>query len=545
MNQVSSELLSNEWKVALSGLELDNVSHSILEYEGNKLLAEVSLHEFLKQAWSWIEGDVPFVDGWHIRAICEHLEAVSNRQIKNLLINLPPRCSKSTLVSIAVPAWCWIRNPGERFLYASYSFSLTSRDSQKCRALIQSPWYQKNWGNRFQLLRDQNTKKRFDNTATGYRIATSSGSGTTGEGGSMLIADDPNNASDGISDVYRENRVDWWTGVWSTRLNDRKNDCRVVVQQRIHERDITGFILSHDDINEWTKLILPMEYEAGRKSSTVVLPSTNGKVWEDPRMEEGALLWPEKIDAAGLESLKNSLGSQYRIAGQLQQRPSPSEGGIIKKDWFCWWKDSTPQQIEFILQSWDTALTANEMSAYSACTTWGVFYDSNNIENVILLSMWRGRVEYPELRELAKRMYFDYRDNGKVRNPAFKGRPVNLCLIEAKASGDPLIQDLNRAGIRAIPFIPKGDKIARVRYITPLIEGGRVWLPARVPKYDTLLPFADEFYEAAASFPNAESRDLVDTMTQALTKLRDGQFLQNPRDERPVQASTKEILELY
>lgn len=521
---------------SITPLELEQ-----LQEERQALLAEMSLFEFLKQAWCWIEGNTPFVDGWHLRTICEHLEAVADRRIKNLLINMPPRCSKSTLVSISFPAWCWLRNPSERFLYASYSFGLASRDSQKCRALIQSPWFQKNWGDRFQLSKDQNTKKRFDNTATGYRIATSSGSGTTGEGGSILITDDPNNAADGESDVHRANRIDWWNTIWSTRLNDRKNDCRIVVQQRIHEGDISGFILSHDDSNEWTKLILPMEYEEGRYSKTIILPSTNGKIWEDPRTKEGELLWPEKFDKKALESLKNDLGSQYRIAGQLQQRPSPAEGGIIKKDWFCWWKNSTPPQIEFVLQSWDTALTANKMSAFSACTTWGVFYDHNYVENLILLSMWRGRIEYPELRERVKRLYYDYRDTGAEKSPTFKGRHIDLCLIEAKASGDPLIQDLNRSGIRAIPFIPKGDKIARVRYITPLIEGGRIWLPAKAPTYDRLLPYADEFLESVACFPNAESRDLVDTMSQALTKLRDGQFLLNPKDERPNPPSDKQV----
>jgi len=157
--------------------------------------------------------------------------------------------------------------------------------------------------------------------------------------------------------------------------------------------------------------------------------------------------------------------------------------------------------------------------------------------------MWRGRVEYTELREIAKRLYFDYRDTGKERNPKFKGRPIDMCLIEAKASGDPLIRDLALAGISAAPFNPTGygDKMKRVHFITPLIEGERVWLPARPPSYDTLLPFADEFLEAVACFPNLESNDLVDTMSQALTKLKTGMFLLNPRDERPVHPSKKEI----
>jgi predicted phage terminase large subunit-like protein len=527
--------------VDLSTLQDFNVDIDTLIDIQNTLKAEISFYAFLKQAWPWIEGNIPFVDGWHISCICEHLEAVSLRQIKNLLINIPPRCSKSSIISVAFPAWCWLHNSHERFMYASYALSLSLRDSVKCRRLILSPWYQERWGHIFKLVGDQNTKGRFDNTSTGYRIATSSGSAATGEGGSILITDDPNNA--GESEVQRENKIDWWTGVWSTRLNDKKNDCRIVVQQRIHERDITGFILSHDDLNEWTKLILPMEFEKKRKASTIILPTTNGKIWEDPRKKEGELLWPARIDEKELKSLKQALGSEYTISGQLQQRPSPETGGIIKKNWFHWWKDVSPPQIEFVIQSWDTALTAKEMSAYSACTTWGVFYDQNHIENVILLSMWRGRIEYPQLREIAKRLYFDYRDTGKERNPIFKGRPVDMCLIEAKASGDPLIQDLATAGIRAIPFVPNkyGDKIQRVRLITPLIEGGRVWLPARAPKYDILLPYADEFLESIACFPNAESRDLVDTMAQALLKLKDSRFIMNPKDERPIQPSPKEI----
>jgi predicted phage terminase large subunit-like protein len=363
----------------------------------------------------------------------------------------------------------------------------------------------------------------------------------------MLIVDDPNNALDGESETLRERKIDWWSQVWSTRLNDKKNDCRIVVQQRIHERDISGFILGHDDLNEWTKLILPMEFEEKRRSRTIVLPTTSGKVWEDPRVAEGQLLWPERVNEKDLESLKQALGSSYAIAGQLQQRPSPEAGGIIKKEWFKWWKDTSPPKIECVVQSWDTAFSGNKKSAYSACTTWGVFYDENYVENVILLSMWRGRVEYVELRERAKMLYFDYRNIGKEKQPRFKGRPVDMFLIEAKASGDPLIRDMEAAGIRAIPFNPtgQGDKNIRVHFVTPLIEGGRVWLPARynavANSYDQLLPWADEFLELAACFPNLESNDVVDTMSQALSKLKRGMFLLNPRDERPVPSSVKEI----
>lgn len=505
--------------------------------------AELSLHEFLKQAWSSIEGDKPYTDGWHIQAVAEHLEAVANRQIKNLIINIPPRCSKSSLVSVAFPAWVWLHKAHEQFLYASYALSLSLRDSVKCRRLILSPWYQQRWGDKFKIVGDQNTKGRFDNTKKGYRIASSAGSSITGEGGSILLCDDPNNAQDGESKVTRENKIDWWTQVWSTRLNDKSTDCRIVIQQRIHERDITGYVIDHDDLGEWTKLILPMEYMEKRCTVTVVLPSSAPHVWQDPRQNEGDLLWPERFDAKGVASLKQALGSSYAIAGQLQQMPSPEVGGIIKKEWFQWWKDTTPPVIEMVVQSWDTAFSAGKVSPYSACTTWGVFYDHNDIENIILLSMWRGRVEYVELRDRAKRLYFDYRDTEKEKDPKLKGRPVDMFLIEAKATGDPLIRDLAVGGIQALPINPtgKGDKIKRVHFVTPLIEGGRVWLPARGPKFDTLLPYADEFRELAGSFPNLESNDVIDTMSQALMKLKTGMFVYNPRDERPVEYSTKVV----
>ena len=522
-------------------IELDTPD-SVLEYKKNTLLAQISLYEFFKQAWPHIEGAKEFIGGKHIQIICEHLELVANRKIKRLLINLPPRFSKSTLISVAFPAWVWLRNPSERFLCSSYALQLANRDSRYCRTLIQSPWYQKNWSTYYSLLKDQNTKGRFDNTYKGYRIATSSKSAATGEGGSILICDDGNNIKDAQSETDRNRRLEWWSQIWSTRLNDKRNDCMIVVQQRTHEGDISGFIINNDVENNWVKLILPMEFELSRKSKTVVLPSTNGKIWEDWRTKEGELLWPQRIGNKEVAEAKNTLGS-YGYAGQYQQRPSPAEGGIIKKAWFRWWKNSTPPQISFVLMSWDTALTANEMSAYSACTTWGVFYDENHIENVILLSMWRGRVEYPELREITKRLYFDYRDTGKEREPKFKGRNIDMCLIEAKASGDPLIQDLAAAGIRAIPFVPNkyGDKISRVRLITPLIEGGRIWLPARAPNYDALLPYADEFLESVSCFPNAESRDLVDTMAQAFLKLKSGHFVSNPKDERSTPPSVKEV----
>jgi predicted phage terminase large subunit-like protein len=515
---------------------INNLSLSIpnIELLLSKVNTKHSLHEFIKQAWPAIEGGVKFIDSWHIQAIAEHLEACYRRDIKKLLINIPPRTSKSTIVSVMFPAWVWLHNPEEKFLYSSYAGSLSIEHSLKCRRLIESNWYQERFGNLYQLSRDQKAKGFFDNNKKGSRIATSVGASATGKGGNFLIVDDGNNVQDGESEVKRKATIEWLDSVWSTRLNNPKNDVQIIIQQRLHEEDITGHIIDNDLNNEWVKLILPMEYEESRKAKTIVLPSTDGKVWQDPREAEGELLCEQRFSLAEINQYKHRLGS-YGYAGQYQQRPAPEEGGIIQKSWFKWWKHDQPPEIQFIVQSWDTALTANEMSAYSACTTWGVFYDHNHIENLMLLSSWRGRVEYPELREMAKRLFFDYRDNEKDHNPKFKGRQIDMCLVEAKASGDPLIQDLYKGGIKATAFNPTkyGDKIQRVRLTTPIIEGGRVWLRAQAPKYDRLMAFSDDFLQEVATFPNSSSRDLVDTMTQALLKLRDGHFILNPRDERP------------
>ena len=519
---------------------------SYIKSIGLQFYVKASFHEFIKQAWPAIEGGIAFVDSWHIRAIAEHLEACYRRDIKKLLINIPPRTSKSTIVSVMFPAWVWLHNAEEKFLYASYAGSLSIEHSLKCRRLIESNWYQERFGHLYQLSKDQKAKGFFDNNKKGSRIATSVGASATGKGGNFLIVDDGNNVQDGESEVKRNAALEWLDSVWSTRLNDPKNDVQIIIQQRLHEEDMTGHIVDNDLNNEWVKLVLPMEYEDARKAKTIVLPSTNGKIWEDPREREGELLCDERFSLEEINQYKHRLGS-YGYAGQYQQRPAPEEGGIIQKSWFKWWKHNEPPEIQFIVQSWDTALTANEMSAYSACTTWGVFYDHNYIEHLILLGMWRGRVEYPELREMAKRLFFDYRDNGKERNPKFKGRQPDLCLVEAKASGDPLIQDLASGGIKATPFNPTkyGDKIQRVRLITPIIEGGRVWLRARPPKYDKLTSDADDFLEEVSTFPNSSSRDLVDTMTQTLLKLKEGKFILNPKDERPKPAEYKEVKRVY
>lgn len=504
--------------------------------------AEASLYEFFKQAWHVIEGNHELIPEWHLEIIAEHLEAIYYRKIKNLLVNIPPRTCKTSLISIAFPAWVWLHNPMEKFLCASCSNHLSLEIADKSRLLIESAWYQDNWGKLFKLRRDQNSKGYFANDKTGCRISTSVGSHIVGRGGSIQITDDPNTPG-GESELIRDSVNNWWSSRWFNRLNDIKNDRRILVQQRTDEKDISGVILSNND-DEWYKLILPMEYESQRTISTI--PLFGSKIpWKDPRKIDGELL-SKRLTQKEIKKLKKELGS-YQYAGQYQQRPAPLEGGLIKKQWFKLYKHKELPQLEYIIQSWDTALTANDNSNYSACTTWGVYLDRNDNQNVILLSCWRDKLEYPELRERVQRLAKDYRDVGNVKLSINDKYIPDLILIEAKASGDPLIQDLNRAGIYTRPFIPNkhGDKIQRVKLITALIECGIVWVPCDINNIEKIDDFADEFLTTISYFPNVSSRDYVDSMTQALIVLRDSNRITHSRDYYEPEDEYKETTRFY
>jgi phage terminase large subunit-like protein len=504
-----------------------------------KELCEKSLLLFVEKSWPLIEGNAPFIYGWHVQAICEHLEALFYLDINRLVINLPPRVGKSNICSVLFPAWVWINEPGSRFLYSSYAQVLSVRDSVKCRRLIQSNWYQRLWGNKFQLMGDVNNKLRFDNNKTGYRIASSVGGSNTGEGGHYEIVDDPNNVKTIDSEVTRISTNEWHDFVMSSRYSGTINQFRrLVVQQRTHEKDVTGNIIAKND-SRWIHLCLPMEYEVSRQCITIPLRSTNGKLWKDPRKKEGELLWPQGLDKESIRLLKTKdfNNDSYRIAGQLQQRPSPAGGGILKEEWFKAWKQKDLPDFEFILQSWDTALTANVTSCYSACTTWGIFKDKGDIRNIMLLSLFRERIEYPELRKMAVRLYNNYEDN-YIDDPIVGKNSPDLILIEGKVSGYSLLADLMSANIPVMKFDPNkyGDKIGRCRIISHLIENGLVWLPTESPKHEFYTSDSEMFLEAAINFPNSESNDIIDSMSQAFIRLISTGWVSNKEDPQPIQS---------
>lgn len=504
-----------------------------------KELCEKSLLLFAEKAWPIIEGNAPFIYGWHVQAISEHLEALFYLDINRLLINCPPRVGKSNMCSVIYPAWVWINEPSLRFLYSSYAQVLSVRDSVKSRRLIQSNWYQRHWGGKFQLMGDVNNKLRFDNDKTGYRIASSVGGSNTGEGGHFEIVDDPNNVLTSDSEVIREGTNEWHNFVMSSRYSGTLDQFRrLVVQQRTHEKDVTGNILAKDDAR-WIHLCLPMEFEKNRQCITVPLRSTNGKRWKDPRKKEGELLWPAGVNRESLELFKTKdfHNDSYRIAGQLQQRPSPAGGGILKSEWFKPWKQRDLPEFDYILQSWDTALTGSNTSCYSACTTWGVFKDKGDINNIMLLSIFRERIEYPELRKMATRLYNNYEDT-YIDEPLLGRNNPDMILIEAKVSGYSLLADLMGTNIPVMRFDPgrHGDKVGRCRIASHLIENGLVWLPTELPNYEFYTADSEMFLEAAINFPNAESNDIIDSMSQAFIWFISRGWVYNKEDPQPEKA---------
>ncbi len=407
--------------------------------------------------------------------------------------------------------------------------------------VICSPWYQELWGDSVTIKRNVKSKLRFANTRNGHRIASSVAGGNTGDGGDFIVSDDPNNIKNVESTVTRDGINEWWDKVMSSRYMLLSQRRRLVIQQRSHTHDLSGHILAKEDPN-WVHLCLPMEYEEPR-CVTVPLPFTNGKKWQDPRKEKSELLWPEGINDGDLERIKryDFGGSQLIIAGQLQQRPSPMEGFILQRDWFKLWPESELPEFEYILQSWDTALIGKETSAHSACTTWGVFRDSRDVPNVMLIGLYADQIEYPDLRKMMVRLARNYRDNA-LEDPLPPGmkRPVNLVLVENKASGTMLLRDILASTIPVSSFNPTryGDKMARCRIISHVVENGRVWLTTQKRRPDVPTFESSMLLDAACLFPNptqgSSTNDIIDSMSQALINLNENGWLYSMNDPMPM-----------
>jgi len=509
-------------------LSSPSVMLDLLKNEKDRRAASSSLYEFVKQSWHVVEPGIPFIGGWHIEQICEHLEACSQNDIKKLLVNIPPRHSKSTIVSVMWPMWEWLTDPAQKFLCASYSGNLSIRDNLKSRRLIQSPWYQERWGHMFDLAGDQNAKQRYENDKTGYRLATSVGGTATGEGGSRLLLDDPHSAQEAQSDAIREAAVEWFDVVWSTRLNDPKKDVMVTIMQRLHERDISGHIIN--DIGGWEHLVIPAEWDGIKRTTSM------GKY--DPREKVGELICPDRFGEKEITDLKKLLGV-YGTAGQLQQEPTPSDGGILKTSFLEMWPhDEGLPPFEYILQSYDCAFTEKTTGDPTACTVWAIFTHEGS-RHVMLIDAWDEHLSYPDLREKAIKGWGKEYGGMTKESPYSRAKRPDRILIEAKASGQSLLQDLRLAKVPAIGYNPgNADKISRAHQAAPTLELGMVWIPESKKTPGHAVSWAQPFIKQLAKFPVATHDDYVDTFTQAIIYLKNDHWFDLPQardpDERKV-----------
>ena len=335
----------------LEGLVSRTLSTTELQSPPDTEIPQPSLWEFVRAAWHVLEPAHPFVDNWHIGAICELLEAVTLRQIQNLLINIPPRHLKSLLVSVFWPCWEWgpRLRPDLRYINSSYASNLSIRDNVKSRTLIQSGWYQAQWGSVFRLRDDQNVKVKFENYHGGFRLASYVGGGT-GEGGDRLICDNPNNVTDVESDTIRNSTNEWWDLQMYNRITNVKTAARVMIMQRTHQADLSGHVL---ETGGWTQLKLPTRFVASKRCTVTYAEGT--KTWTDPRKKDGELLNPALWDEEAIYLEEKRLRT-FGFSGQHQQEPVPKGGGQFQRVWFKVVEELSTDFIELV-RFWDTAAT--------------------------------------------------------------------------------------------------------------------------------------------------------------------------------------------
>lgn len=550
MNRPTMSARDRALETALAVMSED--SPEILE---DRERCEGSLLEFIRGAWHVVEPGRPYVHGRHIDIIAEHLMAVQRLQIRNLIINMPPSHMKSLSVAVFWFCWVWSIDPESRWLFSSYTDSLSTRDSQKCQDIIRSPWYQARWGSKFRIRPGQKAMSRFHNNRTGYRIATSVMGRGTGEKGDYIVVDDPHKAGEIYSDVYRDRVCRWWSETMSTRGNDPKTERKVIVMQRLHERDLTGYILSKE--MGYEHLCLPAEAEpnriyfdlaeskakGGKVRDAIVMTSLQreNESLRDNR-GDGELLWPERFDDEELSKLKKEL-LQFGVSGQLQQRPAPVEGDVFKSDSFREYRlelvedelkyvlgvQSTngPQQVlidpedVIFFQTIDTALTNNATSKYTAVLTCAVAIQRNKkgqpIRRYLLVhDAWRQKLTVPEQMPAIEEVRLGRRvaslglkKIASLDNRSSWPKPVLAQYVEPKASGIGIIQQAQADGrpVRAIKM-PPGSKVERSAPVATLYESDLVY-------HNAAMPELADFQAELLDFPSGQYDDWVDCLSYA------------------------------
>ena len=458
-------------------------------------LCRRSLAEFARRAWHVLEPAAELKWGWALDAICLHLEAVTDGRITRLLMNVPPGSMKSLLTGVIWPAWEWGPRgmPEMRFVGTAHEETLAIRDSRRCRDLIKSEWFQRLWP--LDLSRDLDGKREFGNVKKGIRQARAFTS-MTGVRGDRVILDDPISADNANSEAKLEAARIAFTETLPTRVNSEKSAI-VVIMQRLHEKDVSGVIAEMG--LPYVHLCIPMRFEPERRCTTAI-------GWSDPRTVEGELMFPERFGEAQVSELEKTLGS-YGAAGQLQQRPAPRGGGIIKTSWFRYWTSLPP--LEWRVIHADTAQKDGQQNDYSVFQCWG----RSVTGQAVLIDQIRGKWEAPDLVVQARAFWIKHRDANLPKLRAMK--------VEDKVSGTGLIQTLRREGIPILPVQRDKDKVSRGYDSAPFVESGNVLLPQDAP-------WLSDFLSEVESFPGAAHDDQLDPMFDAIAEVQTVQQMERP-----------------
>ena len=460
-----------------------------------------SLARFVRAAWEVIEPATPLLWNWHLDVMCAHLQALVEQRLgfQNLVINVPPGSMKSTIVSVCLPAWIWVQRPEHptggaawRGLFLSGSEAIALRDSMKCRDILESPWYRQAFRPAWGFDKAQNAKGFFKNTAQGFRKCQSAGSKITGERASGIFLDDPNDAGQD-SKADRDQINYWWDNGAANRVADPVTGTRCLIQQRLHEEDMTGHILATEPA-AWDRLVIRQEYEALTDKEPA---RPTGLGWLDPRTTEGALFFPARFPADVVDAERRRLASSG-FAGQHQQRPAPKEGAIFKKGFVRFYNPAALPKLARTVLSGDTAFKEKQENDYSVVISGGEC-TVPGLAGIYLLDRWKERAGYPELKV-------------KARTLAARWKPTAF-LIEDKASGQSLIQELKAD--TAIPVVAvkvETDKVSRAHTCVPTWEAGNIYLPEGAD-------WVDDFLEQLYGFPRLAHDDDVDAFTQLIRYL--------------------------
>jgi len=451
-----------------------------------------SFMEYIRYIWPG------FIEGDHHRIIADALTRVAKGELKRLIVNMPPRHTKSEFASIYFPSWIMGLKPDMKIMQTTHTADLSINFGRKVRNLMDSDEYAKLFSN-VSLASDSKSAGKWQTNKGGEYFAAGVGGAIAGRGADLLIIDDPHSEQDAMSINLLDSCYEWYTSGPRQRL--QPNGAIVIVMTRWSTADLTGRLLSRQvesRSDQWEVIELPAIFE-----------------------DSGNVLWPEFWKEEELLSVKASIPVSKWNA-QYQQNPTSEEGAIIKRDWWQLWDKDDPPPCSYIIQSYDTAFSKKETADYSAITTWGVFKPKEGMgDALILLDAIKGRWDFPELKAVAQEQYAEYEPD--------------MVLIEAQASGTPLTHELRAMGIPVVNYRPSrgNDKMTRVHSVSPVFEAGMVYAPDQ--------GFADEVIEECAAFPFAQNDDYVDTTTQAILRFRQGNFINLYSDEEEEEVYRQQI----